>query len=189
MEDAAMKELEKILRLAEKISGSQIQDSIKEKLFEHLLSKYFEGAPEDGRSESKHRKPSDDTPQFNNAIKQFIRKFEVDPKALERVFYVEEEKVDFAISDLKARNNKEGLQTCMCLVGVKNAILTSRYDIPLKELRETADNFGVYDQANFSQYMKQSQDFLKKYEPGKDTELSVPGMKKAAELVKKLGVA
>ncbi len=183
-------ELDRLLKIAEKISSASIDESMKKSIFERVLNRHS-FKPETTSEEQETQdtdagKPDEGSFLFNNTIKQFLRRNALSQEILEKVFYIENGEVDFAISDLQVKKNKEGLHIAACLVGVKNAILIAKYNVPLKELRAAAEFFGVYDVNNFSQYMKQLKGTFRSYKPGEDTNLSPTGIKEAAEFINRL---
>jgi len=183
-------ELDRLLKIAEKISSASIDEGMKKSIFDRMLNKYSLKSKttmeEQNTQETKGDKLGGGSYTYNNTIKQFLRREGLSEEILEKVFYIENEEVDFAISDIKVKKNKEGLHIAACLVGVKNAIVSGKYNVPLKELRTATEFFGVYDVNNFSQYMKQLKATFRSYKPGEDTILSPTGVKEAAMFINRL---
>jgi hypothetical protein len=187
MDAKLKKEVDEIIEIGENIQNSNLNEEMKNEIFSYFLklkkSQYFNtGTPKPPDEEG-----NDIDYELNAGTNSFMRRYQVSIQELQQVYHLEHENIDYLLPGLDASNNKEGLRQCICLVGIKNLIEHGSYKVNLSELRELAGNLGVYDYSNFSAYMKGNKDILKKYEPGKDTELNAMGIKEAAQLIKKLG--
>jgi len=72
---------------------------------------------------------------------------------------------------------------------LRHPLNTGSFTCTLKELREMAVHYNCYDSANFSTNLKSYKSYFKPRAKGADVELSGPGLKKAAELIKGIGAA
>jgi len=178
--------LDELLETAERISKAKISESMKDVVFQHFL-KTVKLEPLDKWTNSErngHGKNEDI--EFNSTITRFMRTYKIANEQLKKLFYLEPDNIDYLIPKLKVKNNVEGIHHCILLVGLKNALETSKYTVVVNQVRELANNHGVYDSPNFSYAMSKNESLLKNYKPGKDSELSGAGIRAASDLVSKL---
>ena len=110
---------------------------------------------------------------------------EISDDEITSVYHKEGNKYDLIVGDLKVKPISQMQVRLALLLGMKNLMETGT-DATLSRdmLVDICKYYGAHDSANFATNMKKNrQYFLPK---GKDWALTVPGQKKAAELIKEL---
>ncbi len=82
---------------------------------------------------------------------------------------------------------KSGQQVSLALlIAVRQAMATGTFICALEDLRQMCLHYNCYDSANFAATLKNNSTLFKGRKKGEDLELSAPGMKRAAEIIKKI---
>ena len=122
-----------------------------------------------------------------DAVKPFLTANGITTEILEKVFHPTGPGAQLLASSLPGSGKAGKLVSLSLLLCVKQALESGSFTCTLKELRELAIHYDCYDSPNFSKNLKTNKSYYKPRDKGSDLELSGPGLKKAAEVIKSLG--
>jgi hypothetical protein len=119
-----------------------------------------------------------------DAVKPFLTANAITTEILETVFHPAGPGAQLLASGIPGTGKAAKLISLSLLLCVKQALETGSFTCTLKDLREMAVHYDCYDSPNFSKNLKASKGYYNPREKGADLELSGPGRKKAADIIK-----
>jgi len=120
------------------------------------------------------------------AVKPFLTANAITTEILEKVFHPTGPGAQLLASSIPGNGKANKLVSLSLLLSVKQALESGSFTCTLKELRELAVHYDCYDSTNFSKILKGNKNYYNPREKGADLELSGPGRKKAAEIIKSI---
>lgn len=121
-----------------------------------------------------------------DAVKPFLTSNAITTDILEKVFHPVGPGAQVLASSIPGKSKATQLVHLSVLMCVKQALESGAFTCTLKALRELAVHYDCYDSANFSATLKTNKNYYKPRIKGADLELSGPGLKKAAEIIKSI---
>lgn len=118
------------------------------------------------------------------AVKPFLTANAITMEMLEKAFHPTGPGAQLLVSDIPGSGNASKQVNLALLLAVRQALGSGSFSCTLKELREMAIHYNCYDAANLSTTLKSYKTYFKPRAKGADLELSGPGQKKAADLIK-----
>ena len=125
--------------------------------------------------------PSANVPQ---GIQQFLLANGIKTETLLKVFQPTGAGAQLLVSTLPGNGKANKMVNLSLLLCVKQAIESGNFTCTLMELRELAVHYDCYDSTNFSTILKSNKNYYNPREKGADLDLSGPGRKRAAEIIK-----
>jgi hypothetical protein len=185
MLDKLKADLDRIIELVNKTPAP-----LQETAFKMILQEWF-----NANSTPRHLPPaltpaapsSPTTPSsVPDAIKPFLTANAITTDILEKVFHPTGPGAQLLASSIPGSGKAGKLISLSLLLGVKQALESGSFTCTLKELRELAVHYDCYDSPNFAKSLKANKSYYNPREKGADLELSGPGRKKAAEIIKNI---
>jgi hypothetical protein len=121
-----------------------------------------------------------------DALKPFLTANAITTELLEKVFHPIGPGAQLLASSIPGTGKAGKLIGLSLLLCIKQALESGTFTCTLKSLRELAVHYDCYDPPNFSANLKTSKSYYNPREKGADLELSGPGRKKAAEIIKSI---
>lgn len=121
-----------------------------------------------------------------DAIKPFLTANALMVETLEKALHPLGPGAQLLVATIPGESKSQQLINLSLLLGVKQCLETGTFTCTLKALRELAVHYNCYDSANFAKTLKNGKNNFKPRGKGEDLELSGPGMKRAADLIKSI---
>jgi hypothetical protein len=121
-----------------------------------------------------------------DGVKPFLTANAITIDILERVFQPTGPGAQLLASSMPGSGKANQLVSLSLLLCVKQALESGSFICTLKELREFAVHYDCYDSPNFSRNLKLNKTYYKPRDKGANLELSGPGQKKAADVIKSM---
>ena len=121
-----------------------------------------------------------------DAVKPFLTANAITTDILEKVFHPTGPGAQLLASSIPGNGKANKLISLSLLLCVKQALESGSFTCTLKELRELAVHYDCYDSANFSGTLKSNKNYYNPRDKGASLELSGPGRKKVAEIIKSI---
>lgn len=121
-----------------------------------------------------------------DAVKPFLTANAITTELLGKVFHPTGPGAQILVSDMPGTGKAGKMISLSILLCVRHALDSGSFTCTLKELRELSVHYDCYDSTNFATYLKTNKNYYKPREKGADLELSGPGLKKAADVIKSI---
>jgi hypothetical protein len=127
--------------------------------------------------------PSDPIPVLDT-VRTFVNANGLTTGMLEKVFHPLGSGAQLLATEIEGNGKSGKVANLAVLLAVRQALESGSFVCTLKELREMAVHYDCYDSTNFSKSFQTYKSYFKPRAKGADLELSGPGLKKGAELIK-----
>lgn len=107
---------------------------------------------------------------------------------LGRVYHPVGPAAQLSIADAPGKKKAAKQISLALLLSVRQAMGGGTFGCVLEDLRQMCLHYNCYDTANFAATLNHNASLFKPRKKGEDIELSGPGMKKAADVIKSVGV-
>ena len=123
---------------------------------------------------------------FVPKVRNWLKQNGIVMEELQEIFYFSGDDIEFISSDVTGNDNKEKTHNVYVISGVTKFLLDGIGTFDDKDARDLCKNLGCYDVNNHGTYMKN----IGKVVTGSKSKgwtLTVPGLNKAASLIKEMG--
>ena len=162
---------------------------LQEMAFRMILEQWFASNVARRAPPASQQQTSNDATQSQSAgapdsVKPFLTANGITTELLGKVFHPTGPGAQLLASEIPGNGKSGKVITLSLLLAVRQALESGAFVCTLKELRELAVHYDCYDSPNFASSLKANKNYYKPREKGADLELSGPGLKKAADVIK-----
>jgi len=177
MFETIKKHLDEVIEVSDKCP-----DKYQVKCFEILLDSLVRGQAISASAQT--FAPGTPVTEIPKSALAFFAQNGISDEEWTRVYHFDGSEYQIIVNDLKEKGKTGRQFNLALLLGVKNMLETGSPDIPKGILIDMCKHYASHDSANFSSIMKKQKNIF--LAQGKNWVLTIPGQKKAAELIKNL---
>jgi hypothetical protein len=172
-----------ILELVQKCPAN-LQETALKTILEHWFTSSTATPPKSEGGQGSSGVPGPSPPVMPDPVKTFMTANGITAETMAKAFHPIGPDAQLLVTEIAGSGKSLKQANLALLLAVRNALETGLFTCTLKELREMAVHYNCYDSANFSTNLKAHKGYFKPREKGADINLSGPGLKRAAELIK-----
>lgn len=127
--------------------------------------------------------PTESTIDLQPRARAWLKQNSISAEQLQEIFHFSDGALEVIAAHLPGRNRKEQTYNAYVLTGIGQLLLTGDASFDDRAARALCEKFGCYDSANHSAHLRdKGNEFTGSKERG--WTLTVPGLKRAADLIK-----